>query len=179
MRVFVFVLLLIPGLVKAQTKKPVTKKPASSASKTTSSTANSLKSSITRGQVVYTKFCLSCHQVDGSGVPNLNPPLIRTKWTLGSKTVLIEQVLKGSNGKVEIDGETFHNTMPPLATTLSDQQIADVLTYVRNNFGNKASMVTPAEVKAVRKKHSHNISSGSHRCDDAHVSLPLGAAPLN
>jgi mono/diheme cytochrome c family protein len=151
MRVFVFVLLLIPGLVKAQTKKPVTKKPAISTSKTTSGSGNTLKSSISRGQIVYTKFCLTCHQVDGSGVPNLNPPLIRTQWTLGSKTVLIEQVLKGSNGKIEIDGETFHNTMPPLAT-LTDQQIADVLTYVRNNFGNKASMVTPAEVKAVRMK---------------------------
>jgi len=146
MRVFVFVLFLIPSLLKAQTKKPV-----SSTSKTTNTSASVLKSSITRGQVVYTKFCLTCHQVDGSGVPNLNPPLIQTKWTLGSKTVLIEQVLKGSNGKVEIDGDTFHNTMPPLAT-LTDQQIADVLTYVRNNFGNKASTVTPAEVKAVRAK---------------------------
>lgn len=151
MRVFVFVLLFIPGLVKAQTKKPVTKKPASSTSKTTGSPVNSLKSSITRGNTVYTQYCLTCHQVDGSGVPNLNPPLIQTKWTLGPKTILIEQVLKGSSGKVEIDGETFHNTMPPLAK-LTDQQIADVLTYVRNNFGNKASIVTPAEVKAVRAK---------------------------
>jgi mono/diheme cytochrome c family protein len=81
----------------------------------------------------------------------MNPPLIRTKWTLGSKTVMIEQVLKGSSGKIEIDGDTFKNTMPPLQT-LTDQQIADVLTYVRNNFGNKASMVTPAEVKTVRAK---------------------------
>lgn len=151
MRVFVFVLLFIPGLVKAQTKKPVAKKPASSTSKTTTSSASSLKNSITRGQTVYTKFCLTCHQIDGSGVPNLNPPLTPNKWTQGSKTVLIEQVIKGSNGKVEIDGDTFHNTMPPMAT-LTDQQIADVLTYVRNNFGNKASQVTPAEVKAVRVK---------------------------
>jgi mono/diheme cytochrome c family protein len=145
MRVFVFVLLLIPCLLKAQAKKP------SGASKAASSSANTLKNSITRGQAVYTQYCLTCHQADGSGVPNLNPPLIRTKWTLGSKTVLIEQVLKGSSGKVEIDGETFNNSMPPLAT-LTDQQIADVLTYVRNNFGNKASIVTPAEVKAVRAK---------------------------
>lgn len=151
MRVFVFVWLLLPGLVKAQTKKPAVKRPATSASKPAGTSANSLKSSITRGQAVYAKYCLSCHQVDGSGVPNLNPPLIQTKWTLGPKTILIEQVLKGSNGKVEIDGETFHNTMPPLAT-LTDQQIADVLTYVRNNFGNKASIVTPAEVKAIRAK---------------------------
>jgi mono/diheme cytochrome c family protein len=150
MRVVVFVLLLIPCLVEAQTKKPVIKKPSTVTTKTTAS-GSSLKSSISRGQNVYTTYCLTCHQVDGSGVPNLNPPLIQTKWTLGSKTVLIEQVLKGSNGKVEIDGETFHNTMPPLAT-LTDQQIADVLTYVRNNFGNKASAVSVAEVKAVRAK---------------------------
>ena len=82
----------------------------------------------------------------------MNPPLNRTKWTLGSKTVLIQQVLKGSHGKVEIDGDTFHNTMPPLGQTLTDQQVADVITYVRNNFGNKASAATVAEVKAVRAK---------------------------
>lgn len=111
----------------------------------------SLKQSISQGQVVYQKFCLSCHQIDGSGVPNMNPPLIQTKWVLGSKAVLVHQVLKGSKGKVEIDGETFHNTMPAQAQ-LTDQQIADVLTYVRNSFGNKASRVTPTEVKAVRAK---------------------------
>lgn len=145
MRFFVFVLLFIPGLLKAQTKKPLTKKPV------TTSINSVLKSSVARGQIVYSKFCLSCHQADGSGVPNMNPPLIKTKWTLGSKAVMIQQVLKGSNGKVEIDGDTFRNTMPPLPT-LTDQQIADVLTYVRNNFGNKASVVTVAEVKAVRAK---------------------------
>jgi len=144
MRVFVIVLLLTPCLLKAQTKKPLTKAPTTSAGST-------LKASITRGQAVYAKYCLSCHQVDGSGVQDLNPPLIKTKWTLGPKTVMIQQVLKGSSGKVEIDGDTFKNTMPPLKT-LTDQQIADVLTYVRNSFGNKASQATPAEVKAVRAK---------------------------
>jgi len=152
MRIFLILCLLAPALLKAQTKKPITKS-ATSASKTkgSSSAGNNLKSSISRGQAVYAKYCLTCHQVDGSGVANLNPPLIKTKWTLGSKTVLIQQILKGSSGKIEIDGDTFSNTMPPLKT-LTDQQIADVLTYVRNNFGNKASAVTPAEVKAVRAK---------------------------
>lgn len=148
MRVFVIVLLLVATVSNAQTKKIVTK-PATKVSTTAS--GGSLKTSITRGQSVYTKYCLTCHQVDGSGVPNMNPPLIKTKWTLGSKTVLIQQVLKGSSGKVEIDGDTFSNTMPPLKT-LTDQQIADVLTYVRNSFGNKASAVGVAEVKAVRAK---------------------------
>lgn len=145
MRVFVFVLVFFPCLLKAQTKKPLTKNVV------IKSTNSSLKTSVARGQIVYTKICLTCHQVDGSGVPMMNPPLIKTKWTLGSKTVLIHQVLKGSVGTVEIDGDTFRNTMPP-QPQLTDQQIADVLTYVRNNFGNKASAVTVAEVKAVRAK---------------------------
>lgn len=134
--------LSLPAFGFAQTKKP--------AAKSTAATV-SIKQSITDGQVVYQKFCLTCHQVDGSGVPNLNPPLIQTKWVLGSKIILIQQVLKGSKGKVEIEGETFHNAMPAQAQ-LTDQQIADVLTYVRNSFGNKANRVTPAEVKAVRAK---------------------------
>jgi mono/diheme cytochrome c family protein len=144
MRVLIIVLLLTPCFLNAQTSKALTKSPAGNSGTT-------LKSSINRGQAVYAKYCLTCHQVDGSGVPNLNPPLITTKWTLGSKTVLIQQVIKGSNGKVEIDGDRFSNTMPPLKT-LTDQQIADVLTFVRNSFGNKASMVTPVEVKTVRAK---------------------------
>jgi mono/diheme cytochrome c family protein len=145
MRIFVLALLLMPAILKAQTKKPLTKVAP------TTSSANSVKASIGRGQSVYAKYCLTCHQVDGSGVQDMNPPLTRTKWTLGSKTVMIQQVLKGSSGKVEIDGDTFRNTMPPLKT-LTDQQIADVLTYVRNSFGNKASTVTPADVKTIRAK---------------------------
>src|SRR5574337_552425 len=140
MRVLVIVLLFVPCLLKAQTKKT-----------STPSAAVLLKNSVRRGQIVYAKVCLTCHQVDGSGVPYMNPPLIKTKWTLGPKTILIQQVLNGSSGKVEIDGDTFSNTMPPLKT-LTDQQIADVLTYVRNSFGNKASRVTVGEVKAVRAK---------------------------
>ena len=139
---------LLIGSAKAQTKT-TTKKPVSKAA--VAPAKSSLQSSITRGKQVYAAYCLACHQADGSGVPNLNPPLTQTTWVLGSKTTLIEQVLKGSNGKVEIDGETFHNTMPAQAH-LNDQQIADVLTYVRNSFGNKASIVSAGEVKAVRAK---------------------------
>lgn len=112
-----------------------------------------LKAAIERGKKVYEANCLACHQPDGTGVPSLNPPLVKTKWVLGDKKQLATWVLKGSEGgQVEIDGEKFHNPMPGMATMLNDQEIADVLTYVRNSFGNKASMVTPAEVKAVRAK---------------------------
>jgi mono/diheme cytochrome c family protein len=60
-------------------------------------------------------------------------------------------ILNGLDEEIEVEGETYHNVMPPM-THLSDQEIADVLTYVRNNFGNKASAVKEAEVKALREK---------------------------
>jgi mono/diheme cytochrome c family protein len=111
------------------------------------------KSSFERGKKVYQSVCLTCHQADGGGAPRMNPPLIKTKWVLGDKTALIKIVLKGlKGGEIDIDGDHFHNIMPPQEKVLTDQQIADVLTFVRNSFGNKASTVSIGEVKAVRLK---------------------------
>jgi len=135
-------------ILMSQTKKPVAGKSGSGPGKGGGSAA-----SIARGKVVYESTCLPCHQVDGLGVPNMNPPLSKTKWVLGEKAKLAQIVLNGlPGGQIDIDGDTFHNPMPAQASVLSDQQIADVLTYVRNNFGNKASAVTAAEVKVVRGK---------------------------
>ena len=135
-------------LVQSQTaqKKPVATKTAPK-----TSTSSSLKASLDRGQAVYKTVCLTCHQADGGGVPRMNPPLIKTKLVLGDKTKLITLMLKGMNEPIEIEDEEYHNPMPP-HTELNDQQIADVLTYVRNSFGNKASAVNASEVKAVRAK---------------------------
>lgn len=108
-----------------------------------------LNAAIARGGKVYVQNCLSCHQADGAGVQNMNPPLIKTTYVLGDKTKLITIVLKGFNEDVEINDQTFSNTMAP-HDFMTDQQIADVLTYVRNSFTNKASRVTVAEVKKVR-----------------------------
>jgi mono/diheme cytochrome c family protein len=108
-----------------------------------------LSQSIARGKKVYEQYCLNCHQVDGSGVPHMNPPLIKTTFVLGDKPALIQVILKGMQSSVPIDDEYYSNNMPP-HNFLKDQEIADVLTYVRNNFGNKASAVTVAEVQAAR-----------------------------
>lgn len=102
-----------------------------------------------RGAALYKQYCLTCHQADGSGVPKLNPPLIKTSWVTGEKPKLIKWVLQGSVEKVDIDGEYYTNNMPA-QNYLTDQQISDVLTFVRSSFGNKASAITPAEVKTVR-----------------------------
>ena len=94
-------------------------------------------------------YCLACHQPDGGGVGTLNPPYTK-EWTGGDKSRIIRMILKGSVGKVEIDGDRFSNTMPA-QPQFTDQQLADVLTYVRKTYV-KASPVTAAEVKAVRAK---------------------------
>lgn len=112
----------------------------------------SLKTSIARGKEIYLTQCLACHQVDGGGVPHLNPPLDGSANVKGKdKTKLILTVLNGLKG-VEIEDETYSAIMVP-HKELSDQQIADVLTYVRNSWTNKASHVTADEVKAVRAKN--------------------------
>src|ERR1700743_1312043 len=122
----------------AQTKKTVAKAPASS-----------LSSHITNGKAVYSKICITCHMADGLGVQNMNPPLVKTTYVLRNKAKLISIVLNGFNESVEIDGSTYSNIMPS-QDFLKDQEIADVLTYVRNSFGNKASAVTLADVKKAR-----------------------------
>jgi mono/diheme cytochrome c family protein len=104
---------------------------------------------LARGKIVYTNVCLACHMADGGGVPNMNPPLANTTYVLGNKAALVKIVLHGFNEDVEINGKTFSNTMSA-HDDLSDRQIADVLTYIRHSFGNKASAVKIAEVSKVR-----------------------------
>jgi mono/diheme cytochrome c family protein len=112
---------------------------------------NDVKASVKRGEKVYTKVCMPCHMADGGGVPNMNPPLIQTSYVLGDKPKLIGIVLHGMNERVPIDGDYYSNNMAP-HNDLTDQQIADVLTYVRNSFGSNGSAVTPTEVTQARLK---------------------------
>lgn len=106
-------------------------------------------STILRGKALYTQYCLPCHQVDGSGVMNMNPPLIQTSFVLGDPKRIINILLKGYNKGVTIDGDDYTNPMPSFSY-LNNQQIADILTFVRNSFGNKASPINAEQVKAER-----------------------------
>lgn len=108
------------------------------------------KASIAAGELVYTQFCVSCHLPDGGGVENLNPPLIKTAFINGDRARLITTILNGMS-QVEINGERYNNVMPAF-NYLTDKQVADVLTYVRNSFGNKKPAITVADVKPVRVK---------------------------
>ncbi|MGE5860753.1 MAG: c-type cytochrome [Ignavibacteria bacterium] len=115
--------------------------------------------SIADGAKIYTTNCLTCHMADGGGVPRMNPPLVKTSLVLGSKEKLIDIILNGMS-RQEIDGETYSNIMPSFAF-LKDNEIADVLTYVRKSFGNNAGPVSESEVKKIRAKLASGEKAGS------------------
>jgi mono/diheme cytochrome c family protein len=125
----------------AQKMQP--KKPAAKAGTTAASMAG--------GKALYLKYCLTCHQADGGGVQNMNPPLVKTSYVLGDKATLVSILQNGFKEEVEINGDTYSNNMPSFSY-LTDKEIADVLTFVRNSFGNKASAVTLKEVSTLRPK---------------------------
>lgn len=105
--------------------------------------------SMLTGKQIYTKHCMTCHQVDGTGAQNMIPPLIKTDYVLGDKSRLIKILLNGLKGEIKVGGDLYAGEMPSQAS-LKDNEIAAVLTYVRNSFGNKASAVTIGEVKKMR-----------------------------
>ncbi len=102
------------------------------------------------GKNIYAASCVTCHQPDGKGTGTMIPPLSNTSYVSGDKSKLINVLLKGIN-KEKIDGKDYSNVMPPFPQ-LSDEDIANVLTYIRSNFGNNASAITSDEVKMARNK---------------------------
>jgi mono/diheme cytochrome c family protein len=111
------------------------------------------KGIVAGGEKVFGVYCAACHQSDGKGASGRFPPLAGTDWVTGDKERLINIVLNGIDGPIVVNGETYINAMPQHGF-LSDQEVANVLTYIRQNFGNKASEVTAAEVSRVRDKKS-------------------------
>jgi mono/diheme cytochrome c family protein len=120
------------------------------------------------GSKIYAKegYCTTCHQSNGKGLSASGfPPLANSKWSVGSEERLIKLVLKGLMGPMEVNGVKYSGQVPmtPYGGLLNDREVAAVLTYVRNSFGNKAPAVDPMKVKAVRasvasKKDIYNAS---------------------
>ncbi len=109
----------------------------------------------TTGKEIYARegYCTTCHQPDGRGLSASNfPPLVGSNWVTGSADRMIKITLKGVMGPMEILGKTYPGQVPmtPYGGLLNDREVAAVLTYVRNSFGNQASPVLPDQVKKVR-----------------------------
>ncbi|HZI25535.1 MAG TPA: cytochrome c [Chryseolinea sp.] len=107
-----------------------------------------LKASIERGKEVYDINCTSCHMEKGEGLEGAFPPLAKSDYLMADKARSIKQILNGASGEMVVNGKTYNGEMP--AMDLTDEQVSDVLNYVRNSWGNKGGAVTPAEVKAQR-----------------------------
>ncbi len=110
-----------------------------------------LSESIKRGKEVYTLYCQSCHMEDGKGTPDINPPVAKADYLKKPAKTLIGVILDGQSGEVVVNGRKY-NAIMPAQEYLSDEQIADVLNYIRNSWGNKIpGTITPATVKTLRK----------------------------
>jgi mono/diheme cytochrome c family protein len=102
------------------------------------------------GQRVFAAACAACHQLDGSGMPGLAPPLRESEWVGGPAERMLRIVLGGAKGPIEVAGTVWTLEMPGQGH-LSDADVAAATTYVRRSFGNRGAPVTPADVAAVRE----------------------------
>ena len=117
---------------------------------------------VAKGEAVYGLVCVACHQSSGMGSPEQYPPLAGSEWAQGPASRMIRIPLHGLTGTIQVKGQTFtglsmpaFGTMPPLN---DDENLAAVLTYVRQAWGNKAPPVTPEQVKAVRAETASRSS---------------------
>ncbi|MEA3109551.1 MAG: hypothetical protein QOI88_4156 [Gammaproteobacteria bacterium] len=102
------------------------------------------------GAQIFAAKCVACHQASGLGLPGVFPPLAGSEWVLGSDKILVQIPLHGISGSVQVKGATYNGAMP-VFDTLSDAEIAAVLSYARSTWGNTAAAVSPATVAAGRK----------------------------
>ena len=100
---------------------------------------------------MYDAYCRACHQENGKGDGARFPPLDSSEWVIGDKKRLINVVLNGLQGTIEAKGKSYNGTMPP-HSFLPDEDLAVILTYIRQNFHNTASEITSEEIKAVRNR---------------------------
>jgi mono/diheme cytochrome c family protein len=103
-----------------------------------------------RGKAVYENVCALCHNPDGNGKPNQAPPFAGSEWVLGSPNRMIRIPLAGLSGPLKVKDQDWNLAMPAMGAALSDEDLAAVLSYMRQSWGNKASEITPDQVKKAR-----------------------------
>jgi nitrite reductase (NO-forming) len=101
------------------------------------------------GKALFNGTCSVCHQDTGSGIPNVFPPLAKSSYFAADKTKAIHVALNGLSGQITVNGNTFNSVMPPMSQ-LNDDEIANIMTYVYNSWGNPGGRVSASEVAAIR-----------------------------
>lgn len=117
----------------------------------TDSPAAATVASASKGEALYGR-CQVCHQANGAGLPGAFPPLAGSEWVSGSPSRPIAILLHGVQGEITVAGTTYNSAMMAYGTgvPMSDDEVAEVLTYVRSSFGNRASTITAADVAKIR-----------------------------
>lgn len=106
-----------------------------------------------RGKVIYDTMCLMCHQAGGAGVPPIFPPLAKSDWLMKDRARAVRVIAEGLEGEISVNGTAYKGKMP--AQMLDDGQVADVLTFITNSWGNKAEAFTLEEVAAARAESKY------------------------
>ena len=125
------------------------KKKSTNEFKLDESNLSPLDKKILKGKIVYEKICQTCHMADGKGVEKTFPPLAGSDFFAEDKLKMVANIVFGLKGEVIVNGVKFNGEMPK--QIMSDQEVADVATYVLNSFGNKGGEVSLEEVDAVKK----------------------------
>lgn len=112
-------------------------------------TDKELGESIKRGEQVYINNCSSCHMENGKGLDGVFPPLAKSDYLMADTHRAINQIKKGVEGEMTVNGVTYYGMMP--AQDLTEKQLADVMNYIRNSWGNTGKIVTVEDVKAALK----------------------------
>lgn len=105
---------------------------------------------VERGRDLFVRNCFVCHQFNGQGIPGVFPPLAKSDFLTDNVERAIKAVVEGLSGPIVVQGKRYNGAMPPMA--LNDDEVADVFTYVLNNWGNSGGAISPADVKAVRSR---------------------------
>jgi nitrite reductase (NO-forming) len=108
----------------------------------------------TAGKKLYETYCMGCHQSEGQGIPGTFPPLAKSDYLMGDKSRVIETVLNGLTGHIEVNGRGYDGVMPPMGH-LKDEEISEILNYIRHSWGNEGDTVSPEDVAAARSKTRH------------------------
>jgi len=103
-----------------------------------------------RGKAIYDNVCALCHNNDGKGKPNQAPSFVGSEWVLGNPNRLVRIPLAGLSGPITIGGQEWNLSMPAMGAALPDEDLAAVLSYMRQAWGNKAPEITPEQVKKIR-----------------------------
>ena len=109
-----------------------------------------VRSGLERGKQVYMQSCFACHLPDGKGMANVFPPLAGSDYLMADRDRAIRIILKGLTGPVTVNGVNYNSAMPP--QPLTDEQVADVMTYVTNTWGNEAPATTVDDVRRVKNE---------------------------